>query len=468
MTPTQPDDFNSSSNAYANASPEATIDATIDLVEHHLSARDLPALTEQLGKLPVEDVVLAFERVSSKERAVLYRLLAKDRALEVFELLDPTLQSDLLHGLQGPEVTRLFSELDPDDRAWLLDEAPAALATRLLRGLTESERVQTAALLGYPQGSVGRRMTPEYISTRASYTVQETLARVRAGLDDAETVYTIPVLDDARRLVGIVSLRDLLGTDPQALVSSIMSDPVSTQAIEKAETAARRITDLTLLAMPVVDSESRLLGMLTIDDAVRILEQEESEDVARQGGTEPLRRPYLSTPVFSLVKSRVVWLLVLAVGATLTVQVLEVFEATIEQVTVLALFVPLLIGTGGNTGNQAATTVTRALALGDVRPKDIMRVLTRELRTGAMLGLMLGGLGFTIATLVYSPAIGAVIGLTLLAVCTVAAAVGGGMPLLARAVKVDPAVFSNPFISTFVDATGLIIYFMIARAILQL
>nr|WP_033349680.1 magnesium transporter [Leucobacter salsicius] len=460
MTPPQPENV--------NTSVDATIDATIDLVEHHLSARDLPALTEQLGKLPVEDVVLAFERVSSKERAVLYRLLAKDRALEVFELLDPTLQSDLLHGLQAAEVTRLFSELDPDDRAWLLDEAPAALATRLLRGLTESERVQTAALLGYPQGSVGRRMTPEFVSTRSSYSVEESLARVHAGLEDAETVYTIPVLDDARRLVGIVSLRDLLGAEPQTIVASLMSDPVSTQAVESAETAARRITDLALLAMPVVDSESRLLGMLTIDDAVRILEHEESEDVARQGGTEPLRRPYLSTPVFSLVKSRVVWLLVLAVGATLTVQVLEVFEATIEQVTVLALFVPLLIGTGGNTGNQAATTVTRALALGDVRPKDIMRVLTRELRTGALLGLMLGGLGFTIATLVYSPAIGAVIGLTLLAVCTVAAAVGGGMPLLARAVKVDPAVFSNPFISTFVDATGLIIYFMIARAILQL
>lgn len=444
------------------------IDVTISLVERHLSARDLPALTEQLSKLPVPDVVLAFERVSSKERAVLHRLLSKDRALEVFELLDPSLQSDLLHGLQDSEVTRLFEELDPDDRAWLVDEVPAALATRLLRGLSEKERSYTAALLGYPQGSVGRRMTPEYVSTRASYTVAQTLERVHAGLNDAETIYTIPVLDDARRLVGVVSLRELLGAPGDISVASVMSEPHSVEAVEEAEVAARRITDLMLLAMPVVDSESRLVGMLTIDDAVRILEHEESEDSARQGGVEPLRRPYLTTPVFSLVKSRVVWLLVLAVGATLTVQVLEVFETTLEQVTVLALFVPLLIGTGGNTGNQAATTVTRALALGDVRPKDIMRVLTRELRTGAMLGLMLGALGFTIASIFYSPAIGAVIGLTLLALCTVAAAVGGGMPLLARAVKVDPAVFSNPFISTFVDATGLVIYFVIARAILQL
>lgn len=444
------------------------IDETMALVNRHLSAQDLPALTEQLSKLPVPDVVLTFERLSSKERAVLHRLLAKERALEVFELLDPSLQSDLLHGLQDAEVTHLFAELDPDDRAWLVDEVPAALATRLLRGLPNDERIATAALLGYPQGSVGRRMTPEFVSTRASYTVAQSLERVRAGLQDAETVYTIPVLDDARHLVGIVSLRELLGAPSDAVVAELMNEPHSAEAVEEAEIAARRITDLMLLALPIVDSEKRLVGMFTIDDAVRIIEQEESEDAARQGGVEPLRRPYLTTPVFSLVKSRVVWLLVLAVGATLTVQVLEVFETTLEQVTVLALFVPLLIGTGGNTGNQAATTVTRALALGDVRPKDIVRVLTRELRTGAMLGMMLGSLGFVIASLFYSPAIGAVIGLTLLALCTVAAAVGGGMPLLARAVKVDPAVFSNPFISTFVDASGLIIYFMIARAILQL
>jgi magnesium transporter len=306
------------------------------------------------------------------------------------------------------------------------------------------------------------------VSTRASFSAGETLDRVRERLRDAETVYTIPVLDDARRVVGVVSLRDVLGAGSDAPVETLMQPAQTAEATDDAELVARRCTGLSLLAMPIVDSERRLLGMLTIDDAVRILEHEESEDAARQGGTEPLRRPYLSTPVWSLVRSRVVWLLVLAVGATLTVQVLSVFEATIDQVTVLALFVPLLIGTGGNTGNQAATTVTRALALGDVRPRDIARVLTRELRAGAMLGLLLGSLGFAIAGFVYSPAIGAVIGLTLLAVCTVAAAVGGCMPLLARAVRVDPAVFSNPFISTFVDATGLVIYFMIARAILHL
>lgn len=444
------------------------IDELTAEILQQLANQDLAALAATLAPVPDAELVSVFERLTLRQRAVIFRLLPKETAVAVFDALDPALQGDLLEGLHDTEVARLFAELDPDDRAWLLEEVPAVLATRLLRDLPGSERTLTAALLGYPQGSVGRRMTPEYVSVRERATVAIALDRVRDRLADAETVYTIPVLDNARRIVGIVSLRELLAADPNAEISTLMQEAHTAKAADSAEEAARRCTDLLLLALPIVDSEQRLVGMLTIDDAVRILEFEESEDSARQGGTEPLRRPYLSTPVRTLVRSRVVWLLVLAVGATLTVQVLEVFEATLEQVTVLALFVPLLIGTGGNTGNQAATTVTRALALGDVRPRDILRVLSRELRTGAMLGLLLGTLGFAIASLIYSIEIGLVIGLTLLAVCTVAAAVGGSMPLLARAVKVDPAVFSNPFISTFVDATGLIVYFVIARTILEL
>jgi magnesium transporter len=225
---------------------------------------------------------------------------------------------------------------------------------------------------------------------------------------------------------------------------------------------------LKLLALPVVDDSNRLAGMLTVADALRILEDAESEDTARAGGSEPLRRPYLATPVMRVVRSRVVWLLVLAVSAILTVQVLEIFEATLEQMVVLALFIPLLTGTGGNTGNQAATTVTRALALGDVRIRDMGKVLLREVRVGAVLGLMLGALGCAVASIFYGTGVGLVVGLTLLSVCTMAATVGGAMPLIGKSIKVDPAVFSNPFISTFCDATGLVMYFLIARTVLNL
>ena len=433
-----------------------------------LGDEDLKQLGQTLQDISPEVIVPILERLSAKQRAIVFRLLHKDEALEVFEALDPSVQSDLVRGLRDAEVAEIFEGLDPDDRVWLLDELPATLAPKLLHGLSDREKRLTSVVLGYPQDSVGRRMTPEYVTTRMDYTVADTMVRLRDRIEDAETIYMLPVLDDARHVAGVVSLRDLIAADPDAVIATVMSEAQSVQADEDAERAARKLTEAGFVAIPVVDRERRLVGLLTFDDAMRIIEHEESEDSARQGGVEPLRRPYFATPIMQLVRSRVVWLLVLAVGATLTVQVLDVFEDTLAQVTVLALFVPLLIGTGGNTGNQAATTVTRALALGDVRARDIARVLGREARVGLMLGLLLGTLGFVIAGLVYDWEIGAVIGLTLVAVCTVAATIGGIMPLIARWVKVDPAVFSNPFISTFVDASGLIIYFLIARAILGL
>lgn len=449
-----------------NAQQSTNVLDLVDDIQPLIDGKDFPGIVDAVTPASSQQLSLLLERLSVQDQAIVYRLFPKDRAIEVFELLSPGMQSDLIHGLQDGEVAAIFADLDPDDRVWLLDELPATLAPRLLHGLTTKERQLTAEVLGYPKGSVGRRMTPEYVSTRVHSTVEETLMRVRARIDDAETIYSLPVLDDSRRVIGIVSLRDLLRAVPSTTVSEIMQDPDVATAYQTAEIAARKCAGLGHLALPIVDRESRLVGMLTIDDAVKILEQEESEDSARQGGSEPLRRPYFATPVRTLVSSRIVWLLVLAVGATLTVQVLSIFEDTLEQVTVLALFVPLLIGTGGNTGNQAATTVTRALALGDVRPRDVWKVLARELCTGFFLGSLLGVLGGVLTALVYEPAIGLVIGSTLLAVCSVAATVGGIMPMIARAVRADPAVFSNPFISTFVDAAGLIIYFVIARTVL--
>ncbi len=444
----------------------AETDDLVDTIDQSLARRDLAAASAILTPVSTRQVAQILERLHPRQRAVVYRLLAKPRALAVFESLSPELQSEIVHGLQDAEVATLFAEMDPDDRVWLLDELPASIAPRLLRGLSAHERTLTAAVLGYAQDSVGRRMSPEYVTTHPHLSAAATLARVRARIDDAETIYTLPVTDAARRVVGVVSLRDLFAAEAEVTVDALMHDAYSIAADTDAETAARECTDLALLAVPVVDSEHRLVGILTIDDAARILKCEENEDAARQGGVEPLGRPYLSTPIGRIVRSRVVWLLVLAVGATLTVQVLSVFEATLAQMTVLTLFVPLLIGTGGNTGNQAATTVTRALALGEVRPRDLMRVLTRELRVGIALGFLLGLLGFVLAGLLFDWRIGLVIGCTLIAVCAVAATIGGIMPLVARSIRVDPAVFSNPFITTFVDATGLVIYFVIAKTIL--
>ncbi|MFT4468570.1 magnesium transporter [Arthrobacter sulfonylureivorans] len=413
-----------------------------------------------------EEQVSRLRRLNRRRRAVAFRLLPKDQAARVFEQLGPALQAELLDGLQDEQVAAFFDGLAPDDRVTLIDEVPATVARQLMRGLTEEQRALTSVVLGYPRGSIGRRMSPEFITTTPELTVRQTLERLHSRLEDAETVYILPVTDAGKRLVGLVSLRRLLSAEPDTRVDAIMGDAYCQSATTPEEDAARLCTGRKLLALPIVDSERRVVGILTVDDALRILEEAETEDQSRISGSEPLRRPYLATPIFRIVKSRLVWLLVLAVGATLTVSVLEVFEATIAQMVVLSLFVPLLIGTGGNTGNQAATTVTRALALKEVTPRDLLKVLGKEVRVGATLGLLIGGLGFVVAAAFYGPAIGLVMGASLLAICTMAAAVGGLMPMLARFLKVDPAVFSNPFISTFIDAAGLLVYFMIARTVL--
>lgn len=435
-------------------------------LDRALADRDLRAVSAQLTGMSEHRVVRYIERAPNRRAAIVFRLLGKDLAVDVFERLDPSVQSELFLGLQDRDVADLFAELDPDDRVSLMDELPALVARRLMQQLTPRERDLTSVILGHRSGSVGRRMSPEYVSTHPHLTVAETLAVVRRGVADAETIYTLPVTDRAKKLIGVVSLRDLFEAAPEELIADLMSKVHFANATDDEEKVARLCVDLGVLAVPIVDSETRLLGILTIDDAQRMLRQAEEEDTARAGGAEPLRRPYLSTPVARVARARVVWLLVLAMSAILTVQVLEIFEATLEQKVVLALFIPLLTGTGGNTGAQAATTITRALAMGDVRTGDVWRVMANEVRVGAMLGLLLGTLGLTLAGLVYGLATGVVIGSTLFCVCSMAATVGGVMPLIAKKIRVDPAVFSTPFITTFCDATGLVIYFTIAKIVL--
>ncbi|KSW28259.1 magnesium transporter [Cellulomonas sp. B6] len=442
-----------------------TDDRTATTPEH----TDTPALRDlrtRLDRLDVPDVVHELGRLGPTRRAVAFRLLRKDRAVEVFEDLDPALQVELVDALAG-EAAGIFDALDPDDRAALLDELPAGVARRLLSGLSAAERAATTALLGHPEESAGRRMSPEVVSVPLGTTVADTIARVRAAGEDAETVYVVPVVGPGRRVVGVVSLRRLVLSDPGALVDDVMTSPATTVRVtDPAERAANVVRDGGFVGVPVVDAEDRLVGVLTVDDAMRVLEAEDDEDSARTGGSEPLRRPYLSVSVLGLVRARVVWLLLLIVAATLTVGVQSFYEAELSQVVALALFVPLLIGTGGNAGSQAATTVVRASAVGDVRPADTLRVVGREMLTGLLLGVTLATVGVGPAILVAGPQIGLVLALTVVAVCTLATTVGSSVPLLAKRVGIDPAIVSAPFISTFVDTTGLVVYFTIAKAVL--
>ena len=449
-----------------------TTEQASDIVEAWLKQEDAidpqkaPRLQELLDKVPLQDLIAVVERQNAIRAALALRLLPRQKSIAVFDALDAKHQADIIDELGNSDVYEFFDELDPEDRVALLDELPAEIADRLLRSLTQSKRDVTGVVLGYDKGSVGRRMSPEVPVIHPEMSVRDALYKLRETAHELETIYTVPITREDRRLVGVVSLREIFTADAALTMADIMQEPVFAQAGDDAEETARWFLPLDMLALPVVDESHRLVGLLTWDDATDIVEEEDSEDSARAGGTEALQQPYLSTPLLKLVRSRIVWLLVLAVSALLTVQVLDSFEDTLAKAVVLSLFIPLLTGTGGNTGNQAATTVTRALALGDVRTRDLLAVMWRELRVGMLLGAVLGLAGLGLATLVYGLSIGLVIGSTLFLICSISATVGGLMPIVAKTIGADPAVFSNPFISTFCDATGLIIYFLIAKTVL--
>ncbi|WP_440712587.1 magnesium transporter [Gordonia sp. FQ] len=439
---------------------------TLRSLDDALRERDLTAASSILLPLAPQEAAALLEQLAPRRRSIGFRLLAKEQALAVFDDLDADTQAVLIHELGTTEVAAAFDILEPEDRAALLDELPASVAKQLIRDLSPEERELTAVVLGFPRGSVGRRMSPEFIHAFADDTAATVLDRVRARGHEVQSIYIVPVVDRSRRLLGVVSLRDLLLADPGAPVGPIAKPPIYAHADDEAEPTAERCVDRGISAMPVVDAEKRLVGILTLDDAIEIVDSARDVDEARAGAREPLRESYLYASIFAITRSRVVWLFVLAVSAILTVNVLEIFEGTLEQKVALALFIPLLTGIGGNTGSQAATTVTRALAVGEVAPRDAFRVAGKEIRVGLTMGAALGVVGFGVAWLAYEFEIGAVIGLTIVSVCTMAATVGGLMPLVAKTIRVDPAVFSTPFISTFCDATGLIIYFMIAKAVL--
>lgn len=338
-------------------------------------------------------------------------MLPKPVAIDVFDDLTPHSQRELIDDLGTAEVAEAFDHLDPDDRAELLDELPAGVARALVQTLSPAERDLTGTVLGFPRGSVGRRMSPEFVHVYPDDPVAVALDRVREPGREAETIYTVPVVTQHRRLCGVVSLRDLLLASPETTVDELMRTPMYARVDDDAEITAQRCVDRGILAMPVTDTDDRLVGVLTIDDAVEVVEAARDTDEARAGAREPLRAPYMLASIAS---------------------------------------------------------ITRALAVGEIGPRDVLRVALKEIRVGLMLGVVLGATGFAVAAAVYELDIGMVIGLTIISVCTMAATVGGIMPLIAKSIHVDPAVFSTPFISTFCDATGLIIYFTIAKTILHI
>jgi magnesium transporter len=428
---------------------------------------DVKAIARHLEELAPHEIAEELTRLDAVESALVWRVLPKDEALEVFEELDAATQQLVLSGMRDQAFRDLLERMDPDDRVRLLGEAPASFVKKVLAGLSPKERKMTAELLGYPEETVGRYMSPEVIVTPETSTVSEVLATIRKKGKTAETVAVLAVVDKQRRFLGSVDLTELVMADEGTLVSAITDPDASTALVtDDVESAARLLQDTNHLALIVLDTDNRVVGIFTVDDAIDIIEEANSEDFARQAASLPSSGHYLSGKVFTLARLRIVWLLFLIVAATLTVSVLQLFESSLEKFTALALFMPMLIGTGGNVGAQAATSAVRAIALGEVRPQDVLRVAWRESRVGLLLGVGLGLVGMVAGWLVASWQVGATVAIAILVVCMWAATVGAVMPLAAKAMKIDPAVISAPMVTTLVDATGLIIYFLVAGLIL--
>ncbi|MBA0127524.1 magnesium transporter [Haloechinothrix sp. YIM 98757] len=438
-----------------------------DTLSELVEANDVPGMQQWLGEHAPYEIADELGRNDSLTAVLLFRLLDKDRAIDVFEELDPVDQQKILYGLRDKAFGELVEAMDPDDRARLLGEAPAKFAQRVLSGLSEGERAMTARLLGYDEGTVGRHMSPKAVLLRGSLTAQQALATVRAKGIDAETVYTLPVVDNSRRFQGVVALRDLVISDENTTVAELADSEVPTaKATDDSEAAARLMQEANLLDLTVVDSEDRVIGLLTIDDAVEVIEAADTEDVARQSATAPWTGHYMAVSVLQLAWSRVIWLMLLLLAASLTIGVLDFFEDELETVVQLAIFIPMLVGTGGNAGAQAATAAVRALAVGELRTGDVLRVAFRESRVGLLLGLTLAAVTFVLGMILVGDLnVGIAVSLSLVLICVWAAIIGGTMPLLAKRVGIDPAVVSAPLVTTFVDATGLVFYFLIALAV---
>lgn len=422
--------------------------------------------------VPVQpaDIAQAIEYLPEKMQAIAFRLLSKQEAIEVYEYLDSSVQQTLIAEFKHQEVLDVIDKMSPDDRARLFDELPAKVVQRLLQQLSPAEREATALILGYKEGTAGRIMTTEYLSVKEDLTISQVIERVRVLATATEVIYYLYVTDRERLLRGTVSFRDLVIAQPEQRLSEIMTrDVIFVYTDTDQEEVAQIIQRYDLVAVPVVDAEQRLVGIVTVDDVLDVLEEETTEDIYKLGGVESGGDSYFQTNVLTAARKRVVWLFVLLIANTGTTAVISSQEGVLEKFVALAAFIPLLIDAGGNVGAQSSTVVIRGLNLREVGIKKALQVMTRETITGVLLGLMLGiAVIFWAYFLEGSLPIAITVGTSLLAIVILAAISGSGLPFLFGAIGLDPALMSAPFITSVVDVLGVFIYLMLARAILQI
>jgi len=444
-----------------------------------LEDKKYATLKDILVTMNPSDVAGLFDGLEDKQIPLMFRLLPKELAAETFVEMEPEAQELLIRGFSDNELKEVLDELYVDDAADIVEEMPANVVKRILKNVDPEMRSSINQILRYPENSAGSLMTTEYVSLRPSMTVEEAILRIRRQGIDKETIYTCYVTDKDRTLLGMVTVKDLLlaEDDEMKIVDIMLTNLIFVNTQTDQEEVARMLGKYDFLALPVVDGEGRMVGIVTFDDAMDVMVEEATEDMELMSAITPSEKPYLRSSAFELFKNRIPWLMLLMLSATFTGLIITSFEDALAQVVVLTAFIPMLMGTGGNSGSQSSVTVIRALSLGELKFRDIGIVLWKELRVAVMCGIVLAVVCFGKIWLVDHMLLGnegitmtvdLVVCLALCVTVIIAKIVGGTLPLIAKILGADPAVMASPFITTIVDAVSLLVYFMFAKMLLPI
>lgn len=451
---------------------EGTNNVLFDILKNLFAKGDFSALRSDLSEMNEVDIAEFLEELETDQMIKVFRILPKDLSAEVFAYLESENQENIVISITDAEVAKLFDELYLDDVVDFLEEVPANVVTRVLKNTDPEMRKMINTFLQYPENSAGSIMTNEMVELHDRLTVEEAIGHIRHTGVDKETIYTCYVIDNSRHLIGTLDLSDLIFHDKSEFIRDIMDDQrqlITVKTSDDQEEVAEVVKHYDLLAVPVVDNENRLVGIVTIDDILDIIEDETTEDFEKMAALLPSDEEYLKTPVITLVKNRIGWLLVLMISATLTGSIISSFEDMLAVVTGLTASIPILTGTGGNAGNQSSTIAIRSLALGEIEIKDCFKVMWKEIRVAIICGLILGAANFvrmiviggTGAMMIY-----VVVSVSMFFAVVMAKMIGCTLPMLAKVLKIDPAVIAGPVISTLVDSLSLLIYFGLAKIFL--
>ncbi len=448
----------------------------LEQFEAIIRKEDKLQIREFLDDQNISDVADLVEEFPQYEGSIIANM-SVHRAASVFKILDLSVQKRIIHELQPDTTASLLNDLPADDRTDFLEELPSNVVRELIKLLDPDERKITLSLLGYPENSIGRLMTPDYVYVYPENTIEEVFATIRKYGKDSETINVIYVINEKGELLDDIRIRDFILNPPDKKVSELMDERfISLHPEDDQEMAGEIFKMNNRVALPVISKSNKLLGIVTIDDILWVASEEFSEDMQKMGGTAALDEPYLDVPLFKLYKKRIIWLIILFIGETLTIAAMSSFQKTLEQVLVLSTFIPLIISSGGNSGSQAATLIIQALALGEISVHDWWRIAKREILSGLFMGITLGILGFFIVFAGHQffdlfgehyIRIGIAIGTAVIGVVLWGTIMGSMLPLLLKRCGADPATSSTPFIATLVDVTGLLIYFGTAFLLLK-